>query len=128
MVKKFSKKKKLVKIINSTVLLAVNCTSNNTIIHTKGSNDFNFSVSSGVCGLKGAKRSTLYAAEQTILLVVEKLKEKNIRSVFVFFSGFGKGRRAIIKGLKKKKLRILRIFDKTPISHNGCRKKKKRRL
>lgn len=121
-------KKKTFQLINSTVLLTINCTSNNTIIHAQCSNFFSFSLSSGICGLKGAKRSTLYASEQTILLLVEKLKEQNIVSAFVLFSGFGKGRRAIIKGLKKKKIRILRIFDKTSISHNGCRKKKKRRL
>jgi small subunit ribosomal protein S11 len=60
--------------------------------------------------------------------LIEKLKEKNIKVVILFFKGFGRGRRSIIKGLKKNKIKVLRIFDKTPIAHNGCRVSKKRRL
>ena len=127
--KKFIKKKKKTPlVINRITLLTVQCNAHNTLIYLKHSDKDCLNISSGTTGLKGSKRSTVYAAQQTLLLLIEKLKEKNIRVVILFFKGFGRGRRSIIKGLKKNKIRVLRIFDKTPAAHNGCRVSKKRRL
>lgn len=129
MVKKkfFSRKKKLF-LIKAITILTVQSTSNNTIIHAQFPNKQNLIVSSGTAGLTGARRSTVYAAQQTALLIGDKLREKQINNAIVFFKGFGRGRKSVIKGLKKKKIKVLQIFDKTPITHNGCRPSKKRRL
>lgn len=128
MVKKrvFFKKKNFV--ISKITVLTVQSTSNNTLIHAQFSNNENLVASAGLTGLKGAQRSTVYAAQQTALYMGEKLREKNVKSAIVFFKGFGRGRKAVIKGLKKKKIKILQLFDKTSIPHNGCRSPKKRRL
>lgn len=120
--------KKKVFTINKITVLTAQTTSNNTIIHAQFSNNQNMVVSAGTTGLKGAARSTVYAAQQTAFFVGDKLREKNIKTAFIFFKGFGRGRKAIIKGLKKKKIKILQLFDKTQIAHNGCRLSKKRRL
>ena len=121
----FFNKKQIVKKIG---VVAVHSSSNNTIIQVRTSDQTNFCVSAGLAGLKGAKRSTVYAAQQTVNLLSQKLKEKKIEGIFLFFRGFGRGRKSILKTLKKNKIKILQIFDRTGISHNGCRPKKKRRL
>lgn len=123
----FRKKKKLFSIKTITIL-TVQSTSNNTIIHAQFPDKQNLIVSSGTVGLIGARRSTVYAAQQTALLVGAKLLEKRVNNAIVFFKGFGRGRKSVIRGLKKKKIKVLQIFDKTPITHNGCRPSKRRRL
>jgi small subunit ribosomal protein S11 len=126
--KKNIKKKKIPLVIKKITLLTIQCNRHNTLVYLQHSGKDCLNISSGTTGLKGSKRSTVYAAQQTLLLLIEKLKEKNIKVVILFFKGFGRGRRSIIKGLKKNKIKVLRIFDKTPIAHNGCRVSKKRRL
>jgi small subunit ribosomal protein S11 len=115
------------KKILTTAVLTITCTSNNTLIYLQSNKSSN-GASSGTVGLKGSKRSTFFAAQQIILYFIKFLKEKKIDSLIVIFKGFGRGRKAIIKELKKNNVKILRIFDKTPIAHNGCRSSKKRRL
>ena len=125
--KSFSKKKNFF-VIKTVTILTVHSTSNNTIIQAQFPNKQNLVVSAGTTGLTGARRSTVYAAQQTALLVGTKLQEKKIKNAIVFFQGFERGRKTIIKGLKKKKIKVIQIFDKTSIPHNGCRPSKKRRL
>jgi small subunit ribosomal protein S11 len=126
--KKKLKTKKVPLTIRKVALLNIKCSSNNTIIYCQYANKGGLNLSAGTTGLSGAKRSTVYAAQQIILLLIEKLKEQKIKNVIVFFKGFGRGRKSIIKGLKKNKIKVLRIFDITSIAHNGCRVSKKRRL
>jgi len=111
---------------NKIVTLAVKCTSNNTIIHARGL-DKNIILSTGNVGFKGAKRSTKYATEQLAQVMCEKLIENKIKSIIIIFKGSNKGKKSIIKKLKKNII-ITKLIDKTPVPHNGCRAKKKRRL
>jgi small subunit ribosomal protein S11 len=111
---------------NKIVTLAVKCTSNNTIIHARGLNK-NIILSTGNVGFKGAKRSTKYAVEQLAQVMCEKLIENKIKSIVIAFKGSNKGKKSIIKKLKKNII-ITKLIDKTPVPHNGCRAKKKRRL
>jgi len=85
-------------------------------------------LSTGMLGFKGSKRSTPYAAQQTAELLAEKLIENKILEVNLFFKGFGKGKKSILKGLLKKQIKIVKYIDKTQKIHNGCRRKKKRRI
>lgn len=98
------------------------CSSNNTFISTKS-----FSISTGEVGFKGGKRSTPYAANQAAQFVGEKLSERSITFILVTFKNFGKCRKAVLKGLIKKKIKILKVIDKSSNPHNGCRPSKKRR-
>jgi small subunit ribosomal protein S11 len=111
---------------NKIVTLAVKCTANNTIIHARGLNK-NIILSTGNVGFKGAKRSTKYATEQLAQVMSEKLIENKIKNIIIIFKGSNKGKKSIIKKLKKT-IVITKLIDKTPVSHNGCRAKKKRRL
>ncbi|PCI22323.1 MAG: 30S ribosomal protein S11 [SAR324 cluster bacterium] len=120
------KRKKFKFFVRNIAVLTIVCTSNNTIIHVRHSKG-SFVISTGSVGLTGARRSTVYAAQQAAFLVGSRLKEKKIGGVFLFFKGFGRGRKSVLRILKKK-IKILQLFDKTSISHNGCRSPKKRRL
>lgn len=103
-------------------------TTNNTILHATGQKNRSIILSTGMLGFKGSKRSTPYAAQQTAELMAEKLIENRVSEVNLFFRGFGKGKKSIIKGLLKKRIKIVKYTDETPKVHNGCRRKKKRRI
>lgn len=84
--------------------------------------------SSGSSGFKGARKSTPYAAQVSAENAVEKAKAFGLENVHVFIKGVGTGREQAIRGLVSSGLNIISISDITPIPHNGCRKKKARRV
>jgi small subunit ribosomal protein S11 len=126
---KYKKRKKnKVLLVLKKITLTIRCNSNNTIFHVKFKNNKNIIVSTGMLGFKGSKCATVYAAQQTTAFVCKKLKKRRVDGVFVFFKNFSKVRKSIIKTLKKNKIKLLKIIDRTSLAHNGCRKVKKRRL
>ena len=108
--------------------IIANCTSNNTIIQATMYNDKTITLSTGMIGFKGAKRSSSHAAQKVAEFMGSKLVENKVTHISLTLKGLGKGRKFITKGLKKKKINVLKIVDRTPLAHNGCRQKKKRRL
>ena len=106
----------------------IKCTSNNTILHASNFEKKNIIVSTGTVGFKGGKRSTPYAAQQAGETMGTKLLENFIKEVIICFTGIGKNRKSIVKGLRKKNITIVKIVDKTQVPHNGCRPTKKRKL
>jgi len=111
-----------------TTKIEIKCSSNNTILHASNIKMKSIIVSPGLLGFKGAKRSTTYASQQIAEYLGEKLIENNIKKVTLVFKGFGKGKKSIVKGLIKKKVKIIAIVDKILTAHNGCRLPKQRRL
>jgi small subunit ribosomal protein S11 len=107
----------------------IQSTYNNTIVTIT---DLNGAVlgwsSAGTLGFKGAKKSTPYAASQIVNAVVEKVQKNNIKELQVFVKGVGGGRDASIRALAAKGFEISLIKDITPIAHNGCRRRKPRRV
>ena len=85
-------------------------------------------ASSGACGFKGARKGTPFAAQTTSELAIKKALEQGIRQVEINVSGPGSGRDMAIRAIQNFKLIISLIRDITPIPHNGCRPKKKRRV
>ncbi len=83
--------------------------------------------SSGTAGFKGARKSTPFAATATINKVISKARVLGLREVEVFIKGPGPGRDAVLRVLRNSRLKVSLIADVTPIPHNGCRPKKKRR-
>ena len=81
-------------------------------------------------GFKAGKRSAPYATQKVAEVIGAKLRTNKVKKIVVIFTGFGtkKSKRLVIKGLKKKKIKIFKILYKTSLPHNGCRSKKKRRL
>lgn len=102
---------------------------NNTIVtitDTKG--DAVAWSSSGSSGFKGARKSTPYAAQVAAENAANKAKVFGLEKISVFVKGVGNGRDQAIRGLHAAGLSIVSITDVTPVPHNGCRKKKSRRV
>lgn len=113
------------------VLAKVHITSgfNNTIMTLSDLNGRAlFWVSSGVSGFRGAKKSTPFAASTSALTLAKKAIEAGVKQVAVYVKGPGAGRDAAVKSLKAGGLEVVSISDVTPIPHNGCRPKKRRRV
>lgn len=102
---------------------------NNTIVTiTEPNGDVIAWSSSGSSGFKGARKSTPYAAQISAENAAEKAKMFGLEKVQVFVKGVGSGREQSIRGLVAKGIDIISITDVTPSPHNGCRKKKGRRV
>ena len=83
--------------------------------------------SSGAAGFRGSRKSTPYAAMSAISSVLKKARAMGLNEAEVFIKGPGTGREAALKMLRTSGLRVPLIADVTPIAHNGCRAKKRRR-
>ena len=128
MVKKDKAKKKLLRGVTSAVV-HIQATFNNTII-TITDKDGNTLVwgSPGVVGFSGSKKSTPFAAQIAASDAARKAKDLGIQSVDVYVKGPGSGRESAIRALQAAGLNVTSIKDVTPIPHNGCRARKKRRV
>jgi small subunit ribosomal protein S11 len=84
--------------------------------------------SAGASGFKGSRKSTPYAAQVTAESAARKAMEHGLRQVEVFVRGPGSGREMAIRSLQAAGLQVLSITDVTPIPHNGCRPRKRRRV
>jgi small subunit ribosomal protein S11 len=85
--------------------------------------------SSGMMGFRGSKKSTPYAAQIAATNAAEKaIEAAGLSEVDVMVSGPGIGRESAIRSLTTKGLAIKLIKDVTPLPHNGCRPRKRRRV
>ena len=123
------KKKKNVEKRVSVGKVYIRATYNNTIVSIADANGNIISwASAGIAGFKGAKKSTPYAAQIITRIAVGKAKEMGLRDVSVFVKGVGTGRESAVRALNANGLNITYIKDVTPTPHNGCRKRKPRRV
>ncbi len=83
--------------------------------------------STGASGFKGSRKSTPFAATTAIEATVNKAKDRGLTTVQVFIKGPGSGRDAVLGVIRSSGLKVTQISDVTPIPHNGCRPKKRRR-
>lgn len=126
---KKTQKKKEKKVVPVGVV-HLKLTFNNTIISITDleGNVLTF-ASGGTTGFKGSRKSTPFAAQQAAQSAAEKaMKDYGMKEVHVHVKGPGLGRESAIRALHAAGLKILSIKDVTPIPHNGCRPKKKRRV
>ena len=84
--------------------------------------------SAGLKGFKGSRKSTPFAAQVAAEDVGNKVKEYGIKSLTVEVSGPGSGRESALRSLQSIGYIISSIKDVTPIPHNGCRPRKRRRV
>lgn len=102
---------------------------NNTLITiTDTEGNALVSGSAGKVGFKGSRRATPYAATKAAEALGAKVAQMGLKEVSVIVKGPGMGRISSIKALKTAGLNVISISDTTPIPHNGCRPKKKRRV
>lgn len=127
--KKVTKSKKARKRIVVVGNAYIQASYNNTIVTiTEQNGDAISWSSSGSSGFKGSRKATPYAAQVSAENAAEKAKLFGLERVHVYIKGVGGGREQAIRGLASKGLDLISISDVTPMPHNGCRKKKARRI
>ena len=84
--------------------------------------------SAGLMGFKGSRKSTPYAAQMAAEDVGKKASEHGMKTLEVQVSGPGSGRESALRALQAAGFVITSIRDVTPIAHNGCRPRKRRRV
>ncbi|HUS37972.1 MAG: 30S ribosomal protein S11 [Pirellulales bacterium] len=102
---------------------------NNTIVAVTDTNgDMLCWASAGTSGFKGSRKSTPFAGQCASQQAAEKAMKFGVKDVEVRVNGPGSGRESAITALQSAGLRIKSLEDVTPMPHNGCRPRKKRRV
>ncbi len=123
------KKTKKNKSTVSTGMVLIKSTFNNTIVTiTDLEGNVVSTCSSGQVGFKGTKKGTPFAAQQAGELAALKAREMGMVRVSVKVRGPGSGRETAIRAIQAAGLEVEAIKDATPIPHNGCRPRGRRRV
>lgn len=122
-------KKKRVRRNVTRGIAHIKATFNNTIVTMS---DMNGEVlawaTAGSVGFKGSRKSTPFAAQRAAETVAERSAKMGMKEVEVKVNGPGSGRESAITGLQSSGLSVRSIEDVTPLPHNGCRPRKRRRV
>jgi len=127
--KKNPDKKKSKKNFGQNGIVHIKSSFNNTIVTISdvSGNAVSWS-SSGSMGFRGSKKSTPYAAQIATDAAGKKAYDNGLRKLDVLMKGPGSGRESALRALQNIGFIINNIKDVTPLPHNGCRPKKKRRV
>ena len=107
----------------------ISATFNNTIVTITDTHGNAVSwASAGEMGFKGSRKSTPFAAQMAAEAAAKTAMEHGLKKVAVFVKGPGSGRETAIRSLQAAGLEVASIQDCTPIPHNGCRQRKRRRV
>ncbi len=129
MAKPAAKTVKKVKKNITTGTVHVNASFNNTHVTITDDQGNTISWSSaGLMGFKGSRKSTPYAAQMAAEDAGRKAQEHGVKEVYVEVKGPGSGRESALRALGMIGLSVRSIKDITPIPHNGCRPRKRRRV
>jgi len=101
---------------NNTII-SISDQAGNTVVWTSG----------GSVGFKGSRKSTPYAAQVAAEEAARRAAEHGMRKLDVIVSGTGSGRDTAVRTLNNMGMEITGVRDITPVPHNGCRLKKRRR-
>jgi small subunit ribosomal protein S11 len=107
----------------------IHATFNNTIITItdRQGNALSWATAGG-CGFRGSRKSTPFAAQVAAEKAGLAAKEFGLKNLEVRVQGPGPGRESAVRSLNNAGYRITNIEDVTPIPHNGCRPRKRRRV
>ena len=124
-----ARKTKKVRRSVAKAIVHIKATFNNTLVTVTDANgDTLVRESAGTMGFKGSRKSTPFAAQRAAESAAGKSRKLGISEVEVRVNGPGSGRESAITALQSAGLRIVSIEDVTPVPHNGCRPRKKRRV
>lgn len=122
---RYNKKKKNLLVLAK---LHIKCTFKNTIISlTKNTGEVLKQWSTKSLKKKKFKKNTPYNVQLIVYKINKYIQLKKIKKLNVYLKGTGLGRYNILRNLRKKKIKIISIFDTTSIPFNGCRIKKMKR-
>lgn len=123
------KKAKRVRRNVSRGIAHIKATFNNTTVSIADTNgDVLCWASAGTVGFKGSRKSTPFAAQRAAETCADRARKFGIRELEVRVKGPGSGRESAITGLQVGGIAIKAIEDVTPLPHNGCRPRKRRRV
>ena len=123
-----SRKRKIRRSVTKAIA-HVKATFNNTIITiTDPAGEVLCWDSAGTIGFKGSRKSTPFAAQRAAETVADKARKLGVREVEVRVKGPGSGRESAITALQAAGIAVRSIEDVTPLPHDGCRPRKKRRV
>lgn len=110
-------------------IVHVKATFNNTHVTITTPNGETISWgAAGTVGFKGTRKSTPYAAQRASEQAATAAMRHGLREVQVLVKGVGSGRESAVRALANAGLRVVSIQDVTPLPHNGCRARKRRRV
>jgi small subunit ribosomal protein S11 len=113
----------------SSGIAHVNASFNNTMITIADAQGNAISWSSaGSQGFKGSRKSTPFAAQMAAESAAKKAMEHGMKTIEVLVKGPGSGRESALRALQAAVFTVTNIRDVTPIPHNGCRPRKRRRV
>jgi len=122
-------KKKKAKKVDVAGVAHIKSTFNNTIITiTDREGAVVAWCSPGKLGYKGSRKSTPFAAQQAASTAAREVLALGMKKVEAWIKGPGPGREAAIRSLRAAGMEVSGIKDCTPMPHNGCRQKKRRRI
>lgn len=121
--------KKKVKKISSKGVAHVKASFNNTLVTVTSANGEVIATgSAGQVGFKGTRKSTPFGAQRAAEKAAAGAMRLGVREVEVRVKGAGSGRESAVRALANSGLRVISIEDVTPLPHNGCRARKRRRV
>jgi small subunit ribosomal protein S11 len=107
----------------------IKATFNNTLVTiTDPNGDVLCWATAGTVGFKGSRKSTPFAAQRAAETCADRAAKFGLKEIEVRVKGPGSGRESAITGLQTSGLSVRSIEDITPLPHNGCRPRKKRRV
>ncbi len=114
----------------SRAVVNIKATFNNTIVSFSDPHNGEVLVwdSAGSAGYKGSRKSTPFAAQKAAERAAGKAMKLGIKDVEVRVRGPGSGRESAVRALAQAGLKVKAIEDRTPVPHNGCRPRKRRRV
>ena len=124
-----AKKQRKVRRNITRAIVHVKASFNNTVITITDVNGETLSwASAGTLGFNGSRKSTPFAATQAAQEAANRAKKVGVQEVEVRVRGAGSGRESAVTALQAAGLKVTAIEDHTPIPHNGCRPRKRRRV
>jgi small subunit ribosomal protein S11 len=122
-------KKKKIKRNVPKAIAHVKASFNNTIVTITDPNGETLTwASAGTIGFKGSRKSTPFAAQRAAERCADGAVKMGVKEIDVRVKGPGAGRESAIRSLQARGLKVRTIEDVTPLPHNGCRPRKRRRV
>jgi len=122
------KKRKVRKNVSRGIAHIKATFNNTTVTITDTNGDVLCWATAGTVGFKGSRKSTPFAAQRASETCSERAAKFGVRELEVRVKGPGSGRESAITGLQSYGVQVRGIEDVTPLPHNGCRPRKKRRV
>ncbi len=123
-----NKRRKVRRNVTSGIAFIKSTFNNTTVTITDTRGDTLCWASGGTCGFKGSRKSTPFAGQVAAQQAAEKAAKYGVKELEVRVKGPGSGRESAITALQSAGITVKMIQDITPIPHNGCRPRKRRRV